>query len=119
MSSLYYEFQHPTTLIYLTHPLTQICKMFREMAKVRGSMRQQDISESKHLLWELVTHEPTMLQCFSIVEATCLAQGLFCKIDGERCGEKFQRFLDRHYIPFCRQVKSVRTFLLLFLFRAR
>ena len=78
--------------------------MFREMAKVRSGMRVNDIAESKLLLWELVTHEPTVLQCFSIVEATCMAQGLFCKIDGERCGEKFQRFIDKYYIPFCRQV---------------
>jgi len=85
--------------------------MSREMAKARGSMRLRDISESKLLLWELVTHEPTVLQCFSIVEATCMAQGLFCKIDGERCGEDFQKFLDRHYIPFCRQVSPhFRTF---------
>jgi len=76
----------------------------REMAKVRGSMRMRDIAESKLLLWELVTHEPTVLQCFGIVEATCMAQGLFCKIDGERCGEEFQKFMDRHYVPFCRQV---------------
>jgi hypothetical protein len=84
--------------------------MFREMAKVRSGMRVNDIAESKHLLWELVTHEPTVLQCFSIVEATCMAQGLFCRIDGERCGEKFQRFLDKHYIPFCRQVTHLSHF---------
>ena len=85
--------------------------MMREMAKMRSGMRQRDIAESKHLLWELVTHEPTVLQCFGVVEATCMAQGLFCKIDGERCGDDFQRFLDAHYLPFCRQVRP--SFLLL------
>ena len=85
--------------------------MMRDMARVRGGMRTRDIGESKLLLWELVTHEPTVLQCFGIVEATCMAQGLFCKIDGERCGDDFQKFLDRHYIPFCRQVSPhFRTF---------
>lgn len=82
--------------------------MLREIAKMRNGMRMRDISESKHLLWELVTHEPTVLQCFNIVESTCMAQGLFCKIDGEPCGEDFQRFVDRHYIPFCRQ--AIRSF---------
>ena len=85
--------------------------MMRDMARVRGGMRTRDIAESKHLLWELVTHEPTVLQCFGVVEATCMAQGLFCKIDGERCGDEFQRFLDRYYVPFCRQVSPhFRTF---------
>ena len=85
--------------------------MMREMARVRSGMRSRDISESKHLLWELVTHEPTVLQCFNIVESTCLAQGLFCKIGGERCGEGFQKFLDRHYVPFCRQaVRAMFTY---------
>lgn len=27
---------------------------------------------------------------------------MFCKIDGDQCGEEFQRHIDRHYIPFCR-----------------
>lgn len=85
--------------------------MMREMARVRSGMRSRDISESKHLLWELVTHEPTVLQCFNILESTCLAQGLFCKIGGERCGEGFQKFLDRHYVPFCRQaVRAMFTY---------
>ena len=85
--------------------------MMREMARIRSSMRARDISESKHLLWELVTHEPTVLQCFNIVESTCLSQGLFCKIGGERCGEGFQKFLNRHYIPFCRQaVRAMFTY---------
>ena len=66
-------------------------------------MRERDLLESKHLLWELVTHEPTVLQCFGIVEATCMAQGLFCRIDDVPCSDAFQRFLDRHYVPFCRQ----------------
>jgi len=85
--------------------------MMREMARIRSSMRARDISESKHLLWELVTHEPTVLQCFNIVESTCLSQGLFCKIGGERCGEGFQKFLNRHYVPFCRQaVRAMFTY---------
>ncbi len=77
--------------------------MFRELARARAGMRVHDIEESRQLLWELMAHEPTVLQCLGIMEATCLSQGLFCKIGGERCGDDFQRFLDRHYAPFCRQ----------------
>jgi hypothetical protein len=77
--------------------------MFRELARARAGMRANDIAESRQLLWELMAHEPTVLQCLGIVEATCLSQGIFCKIDGERCGEDFQRFVTRHYTPFCRQ----------------
>lgn len=85
--------------------------MFREMARARAGMRARDLAESKHLLWELVTHEPSVLQCFNIIESTCLAQGLLCQIDGERCGEDFQRFLTRHYMPFCRQaIRAIFTY---------
>ncbi len=82
--------------------------MFDRVAKYRSSMRQMDIAESKLLLWELVTHEPTVLQCFNVIEATCMAQGLYCKIDGEACSDKFRKFLDRHYVPFCKQ--ALRAF---------
>lgn len=82
--------------------------MFQHVAKSRSSMRQLDIAESKLLLWELVTHEPTVLQCFNVIEATCMAQGLFCRIDGEPCSDEFRKFLDRHYISFCKQ--ALRAF---------
>lgn len=60
------------------------------------------IAESRQLLWELVTLEPTVLQCFNIVESTCLSQGIFCKIDGELCSKEFQEFINENYIPFIR-----------------
>jgi len=82
--------------------------MFDRVAKYRSSMRQMDIAESKLLLWELVTHEPTVLQCFNTIEATCMAQGLYCKIDGEPCSDKFKNFVDKHYMPFCKQ--ALRAF---------
>ena len=77
--------------------------MFESVARNRSSMRQRDIAESKLLLWELVTHEPTVLQCFNVIESTCLSHGIFCRLDGEKCSDKFQKFLDRHYGTFCRQ----------------
>ena len=82
--------------------------MFERVARNRASLRQRDIAESKLLLWELVTHEPTVLQCFNVIEATCLSQGLFCRIDGEACSDKFRAFLDRHWTGFCKQ--ALRAF---------
>ena len=82
--------------------------MFEKYAANRASLRQRDIAESKLLLWELVTHEPTVVQCFNVIEATCMSQGLFCRIDGEPCSDKFGKFLERHYTVFCKQ--ALRAF---------
>jgi hypothetical protein len=82
--------------------------MFERFARNRASLRQRDIAESKLLLWELVTHEPTVLQCFNVIESTCMSQGLFCRIDGEACSEKFSKFVERHYTAFCKQ--ALRAF---------
>lgn len=73
-----------------------------EMRRWRQNSRMQDIAESQGLLLELVTSEPTVLQCFKIIEATCLSQGVFCRVDGVEVTEKFQRFIEDHYIPFCK-----------------
>jgi hypothetical protein len=73
-----------------------------EMRKWRQNSRLQDIAESQVLLLELVTSEPTILQCFKVIEATCLSQGVFCRVGGTAVTDKFQRFLDDHYLPFCK-----------------
>lgn len=62
----------------------------------------QDVAESQWLLLEMVTSEPTLIQCFKVIEATCLSQGVFCRVDGTEVTDKFQRFIDDHYIPFCK-----------------
>jgi hypothetical protein len=49
-----------------------------------------------------MTTEPTVLQCFNIIESTCLSQGLFCQLQGEDVSRAFHRFLDRYYLPFCK-----------------
>jgi len=72
------------------------------MHRARQSSRLRDIAESQHLLWELSTSEPMVLQCFKIIESTCLSQGLFCRVDGEEVSKEFQLFLDEHYLPFCK-----------------
>jgi hypothetical protein len=72
------------------------------MQRSRHNSRMQDIAESQALLWELVTSEPTVLQCFKVIEATCLSQGIFCRVRGAVVTERFQRFIDDHYLPFCK-----------------
>ena len=69
---------------------------------------RSDISESKHLLWELVTYEPTLLQCFGVVQSTCLSQGVHCSIDGTPCSRDFQLFVDKWYVRFAQQ--AIRAF---------
>ena len=72
------------------------------MRQSRQNSRIQDIAESQWLLLELVTTEPTLLQCFKVIEATCLSQGIFCRVDGTEVTPQFQRFIDDHYLPFCK-----------------
>ena len=73
-----------------------------EMKRWRENSRMQDIAESQGLLLELVTSEPTLIQCFKVIEATCLSQGVFCRVGGVEVTDKFQRFMDDHYVPFCK-----------------
>ena len=87
------------------HPLNQ------SMHRARQNSRLRDIQESQGLLLELVTTEPTILQCFKIIEATCLSQGIFCRIGGEEVSPRFQRFLEDHYLPFCRSaIRAMFTY---------
>ena len=69
------------------------------------------IQESKHLLWELVTAEPTILRCFNIIESSILNQGVFCKIDDESCSDEFKAFLNEYYTTFIREsVRAMYTY---------
>lgn len=78
------------------------------MQRARQNSRQQDIWESRALLLELVTSEPTIQQCFKVIESTCLSQGLHCRLDGSEVSEKFQTHLDDFWVPFCKE--SIRAF---------
>lgn len=73
-----------------------------QLDRFRKNSRMQDIAESQGLLLELVTSEPTVLQCLKVIEATCLSQGIFCRVKGAVVTERFQRFMDDHYMPFCK-----------------
>ena len=71
----------------------------KSMTRVRANHRAQDIAESQALLLELGTNEPTLQQCFKIIESTCLSQGIYCSVDGTEVTSEFQKFLDQHYMP--------------------
>ena len=82
-----------------------------QLLRSRQNSRLRDIAESQALLLELVTSEPTILQCFRVVEATCLSQGIFCRIEGSEVSKPFQRFLDDHYLPFCKAaIRAMYTY---------
>lgn len=72
------------------------------MRQMRQNSRFWDIAESQSLLLELVTSDPTLLQCFKVIEATCLSQGIHCRVSGGAVTPQFQRFIDEYYIPFCK-----------------
>jgi hypothetical protein len=79
--------------------------------RARQNSRLQDIAESQTLLLELVTTEPTILQCFKIIESTCLSQGVFCRVGGKEASPGFQRFIDDHYLPFCKTaIRAMLTY---------
>ena len=80
---------------------------FKGMSRMRENHRWADITESQALLLELGTSEPTLQQCFKVIESTCLSQGVDCKIRGGEANERFKRHLDTHYIPFLKD--SVRA----------
>ena len=81
---------------------------FSDLRKHRTGMRLRDIAESRQLLYELVTHDPTIIQCLGILEAVCLSHGIHCKIDEEPVSDEFRLFLDRQWTPFLRE--SIRSF---------
>lgn len=82
--------------------------MARALQQVRYNCRLKDIAESQSLLLELVTSEPTLNQCFKVIESTCLSQGICCRVGGSEVSEAFQRHLDEFYVPFCKA--AIRAF---------
>ena len=85
--------------------------MSSRIAHSRQSSRLRDIAESQNLLLELMTTEPTVLQCLKIVESTCLSQGIACSLQGQEVSESFQSFLEDHYAPFCKEaIRAMFTY---------
>ena len=73
---------------------------FKSLMRVRQNHRAQDLAESQALLLELGTSEPTLQQCFKIIESTTLSQGIYCSINGVECSKQFQAHIDAFYVPF-------------------
>ena len=81
------------------------------LSRMRQNHRAQDLAESQALLLELGTSEPTLQQCFKIIESTCLSQGIYCSINGKECSQEFQSHLDKHYAPFLKDaLRSIVIF---------
>ena len=73
---------------------------YQSVSRARNNHRARDLAESQALLLELGCYEPTLQQCFKIIESTCISQGIFCSINGSECSREFQRHMDMHYTPF-------------------
>lgn len=73
---------------------------YQRLLKARHDHRAHDLAESQALLLELGCYEPTLQQCFKIIESTCISQGIFCSLNGSECSKQFQRHIDMHYTPF-------------------
>lgn len=82
--------------------------LHRDLQRSRQHMSNTDIAESRQVLWELLSHESTMQHCLNIVNATCLASGVECYIEGNQCGLEFQEFVSQTYGKFCS--RAIRAF---------
>ena len=98
----------PQTNHYIWPVRARAAHMSRAFQHARWNSRLRDIAESQALLLELVTSEPTLNQCFKIIESTCLSQGIHCRVDNAEVSEAFQRHLDEFYVPFCKA--AIRAF---------
>jgi hypothetical protein len=76
---------------------------YKDMIKIRTQHRAQDLAESQAILLELGVSEPTLQQCFKIIESTCLSQGICCLINGKECTQRFQKHIDIHYYSFVKE----------------
>ena len=80
---------------------------YNGLALVLNNHRAADIAESQALLLELGSSEPTLQQCFEVIESTCLSQGIKCHVRGSKCSARFQKHLDMHCMPFLKEALLV------------
>jgi hypothetical protein len=73
------------------------------MVRIRTQHRAQDLADSQAILLELGASEPTLQQCFKIIESTCLSQGICCLINGKECTPRFQHHIDMQYSAFLKE----------------
>jgi hypothetical protein len=76
---------------------------YKDMIQIRSHHRAQDLADSQSILLELGASEPTLQQCFKIIESTCLSQGIFCLINGKECNSRFQYHIDTQYCSFLKE----------------
>ena len=62
--------------------------------------RSRDITESYHLLLELLTSEPFVQECLQLIENMCLSRELSFTINGRPPTPEFGAFVNRHYYQF-------------------
>jgi hypothetical protein len=63
--------------------------------------RAQDLSESHHLLLELLSSEPFLQECLQMIENICLSRELTFTLDGGATpSTEFKAFVNRHYPQF-------------------
>lgn len=70
-------------------------------AEVSSLLGSHTAMETFYLLMELVSQEPTTLNCLRIVTGACLSQGITCTVKGKALSPSFERFISLHYVPFC------------------
>ena len=76
---------------------------YKDMVRIRSQHRAQDLAESQAILLEIGASEPTLQQCFKIIESTCLSQGICCLVDGKECTARFQHHVDTHFTAFLKE----------------
>jgi hypothetical protein len=76
---------------------------YKDMVRIRTNHRAQDLADSQAILLELGASEPTLQQCFKIIESTCLSQGICCLINGKQCTPRFQHHIDSQYSAFLKE----------------
>ena len=76
---------------------------YKDMVRIRTQHRAQDLADSQAILLELGASEPTLQQCFKIIESTCLSQGICCLINGKECTARFQHHVDTQYSAFLKE----------------
>jgi hypothetical protein len=76
---------------------------YRDMVRIRSTHRGQDLADSQAILLEMGASEPTLIQCFKIIESTCLSQGIHCVLNGKECTPRFQRHIDIQYSGFLKE----------------
>ena len=62
--------------------------------------RARDMSESYHLLLELLTSEPFVQECFQVIENMCLSREIGFTVQGGQPTAEFKAFVNKHYFRF-------------------